>query len=157
MLKLLFVCLGNICRSPAAEAIMNQLLRDNKLNHQVACDSAGLTSTFLGKPADTMMRDVASDRDIIITSIARPITAQDFEEADFIFAVTEEIASELRLAAPDEAVSQKIQNLCDYCEYHPDNDVPDPFCGDREEFEFVMDILEDACNGLLSMIKKQIN
>lgn len=157
MLKLLFVCIGNICRSPATEAIMNNLLEENGLSKQVTCDSVGLTTTFLGKPADDMMRKVGADRGYAITSISRPITSPDFEQADFILAMTDEILAELRLMAPDEIQAKKIYNITEFCEYHPDSEVLDPYCGDKEEFEFVVDILEDACNGLLAMVKKQIN
>jgi len=157
MITLLFVCVGNICRSPAAEAIMNHLLEENGLSNQVICDSVGLTTTFLGKPADDMMRVVAGERDYTITSIARPITPSDFEHADFILGMTDEIVAELRLIAPDEMQTQKIHNICEFCEYHPDSEIHDPYNGEREEFEFVIDILEDACNGVLTMVKKQIN
>ena len=107
MLKLLFVCIGNICRSPATEAIMNNLLEENGLSKQVTCDSVGLTTTFLGKPADDMMRKVGADRGYAITSISRPITSPDFEQADFILAMTDEILAELRLMAPDEIQAKK--------------------------------------------------
>lgn len=157
MLNLLFVCLGNICRSPAAETIMNQLLKAHHLNHNVTCDSAGLTATFIGKFADATMRKIANDRNYNITHIARIITNEDFEKADFILTMDDNMVAELQSITPNKKYNQKIQNICDYCEYYPDNEVIDPYGGDNEEFEFVLDLLEDACHGLLSMVKRQIN
>lgn len=157
MLKLLFVCLGNICRSPAAEAIMNHLLEQNGLSEQVRCDSAGLTTTFLGKPADDTMRKIARERGYHITSISRPITPHDIEQVDMVLAMDEEILEELRLIDYQQSQTKKLHNMTEFCEYMPDTDVPDPYLGDDEEFEFVIDLLEDACNGLLSVVKKQIN
>ena len=157
MIKLLFVCLGNICRSPAAEAIMRHLLKKNGLTNQVTCDSAGLTTTFLGQPADDMMCESAIERGYQISTTSRPITDFDFEQADFILAMTDEIIAELRILAPNPIDIEKIYNICDFCQYHPEGEVPDPYCGDSVEFEFALDILEDACKGLLEMVKKQIN
>lgn len=157
MIKILFICLGNICRSPAAEAVMNAMLKENKINQFVQCDSAGVTTTFLGKPADAMMIQAANERGYQVDSIARPILERDFEQFDMILAMTNEITAELKLYAPNETIAQKIQNFCDYCEYHSEDDVPDPFQGDEEEFEFVLDMIEDACRGLLKAVKNKIN
>lgn len=157
MIRLLFVCLGNICRSPAAETIMRALLKKSDLTKQVSCSSAGLTTTFLGQSANDTMRQLATERGYHISTIAKPITNIDFEQADFILGMSDEIITELQILAPEKTNFEKIHNLCDFCHFHPDTEVPDPYCGDQEEFEFVLDILEDACTGLLEMLKKKIN
>lgn len=157
MIRLLFVCLGNICRSPAAETIMRAMLKQNNLTQQISCSSAGLTTTFLGQPADDTMRSLSQERGYHITTTAKPITVIDFERADFILAMSDDLMAELRILAPNKADIEKIHNICDFCQYHPDDEVPDPYCGDPEEFEFVLDMLEDACEGLLEMLKKKIN
>jgi len=136
---------------------MNQLLENNGLSQQVICGSAGLAATFSGKPADELMRKVATDRGYEITSISKPVTPPDFQQADFILAMTDDILAELRLISTDDTQTKKMHNITEFCEYLPNTEIPDPYCGDKEEFEFVIDILEDACNGLLAMVKKQIN
>jgi protein-tyrosine phosphatase len=157
MIQLLFVCLGNICRSPAAEAIMNQLLEDTKMNHQIICDSVGLTTNFFGQPADKMMAEVATERGYPISSVSRPITPEDCDAADFILAMDNDILSELRLITNSTINTEKIQLICDFCEFHPDTEVPDPYSGEKDHFAFVIDLLEDACQGLLTQLKNRIN
>lgn len=157
MIHLLFVCVGNICRSPAAEAVMNQLIQEHNLTDKVTCDSVGLTSTFLGKPADPTMQAYAELRNYQITSISRPITLEDIQRSDFILAATENVREEICNRIQSEVDREKVHNICEFCKYRPDTDIPDPYSGGNEGFELVLDILEDACVGLLEMIKKQIN
>lgn len=157
MIHVLFVCVGNICRSPAAEAIMNQLIQEHDLSKRISCDSVGLTSTFLGKPADPTMQAYAELRNYELTSIARPITPEDIRHADYILVATENIRHQLSANLQNENDRKKIYNICEFCKYRPETEIPDPYYGGEEGFDLVLDILEDACTGLIEMLKKQIN
>ena len=153
--KILFVCLGNICRSACAEAVMKQVVAQRGLAADFEIDSAGLISYHSGEKADPRMRHHAAKRGIDITSIARKITTADFSQFDYIIGMDDDNIRRLLEIAPDEQSCQKISKMSDYCKTHRGNSVPDPYyCGDSD-FELVLDLLDDACNGLLDKILQQ--
>ncbi len=153
--KILFVCLGNICRSPSAEAVMNSLIKTKAIEDQFEIDSAGITGYHAGEPADQRMQRHALQRNITLTSISRPVKSpDDFEYFDYIIGMDEQNMADLEYLAPDENSRKKLSKMTDYCSTHSHNSVPDPYYGGASGFELVLDILEDACQGLLNHISK---
>lgn len=154
-IKLLFVCLGNICRSPSAEAIMLKLISENKLKDKYLCDSAGTISFHKGKPADSRMRKFAGKRAIDILSISRPFDSNsDFDSFDRILVMDQQNYRDLAKLSKSENQLDKISLITDYCtKYEECKFVPDPYFGGDEGFNLVIDILEDACLGLLSSLQ----
>ena len=153
-IKILFVCLGNICRSPAAEGVMKRLVEDRNLSHLFEIDSAGTYSGHQGQLPDPRMRRHASRRGYDLTHRARPIGADDFEYFDIIVAMDESNRRTLmRLAASPEQEA-KIVMMGDYIvklRAHYDY-VPDPYYEGAEGFELALDLLEDACGNLFDEI-----
>jgi protein-tyrosine phosphatase len=138
--RVLFVCLGNICRSPAAEAVFASLVSDAGMQRRFAIDSAGTGRWHVGDPADARMRDAAQRRGIAITSIARQVVPADFEAFDLILAMDATNLAALRRLAPA-AHRSKIRL---FRELDPDAagaDVPDPYYGGPEGFDDVLDIV----------------
>ena len=150
--KILFVCLGNICRSACAEAVMKQVVANRGLAADFEIDSAGLISYHTGEIADPRMRQHASARGINITSIARKITTADFSHFDYIIGMDDDNIRRLLDIAPDEQSQLKISKMSDYCRTYRTNSVPDPYYGGPKDFELVLDLLDDACNGLIDKI-----
>lgn len=150
--KILFVCLGNICRSACAEAVMKQVVAERGLAADFEIDSAGLISYHTGEMADPRMRQHAAARGINITSIARKITTADFSHFDYIIGMDDDNIRRLLDIAPDESSRQKISKMSDYCRTFRANSVPDPYYGGPKDFELVLDLLDDACNGLIDSL-----
>ena len=150
--KILFVCLGNICRSACAEAVMKQVVAERGLAADFEIDSAGLISYHTGEMADPRMRQHAAARGINITSIARKITTVDFSHFDYIIGMDDDNIRRLLDIAPDESSRQKISKMSDYCQTFRANSVPDPYYGGPKDFELVLDLLDDACNGLIDSL-----
>lgn len=152
MKKLLFVCLGNICRSPSAEAVMNHLINEAGLSNQISCDSAGTYGGHAGEPADSRMMRHAVLRGYDLTSRSRQIKQSDFEEFDLIIGMDSENMRNLHRLDKNNQYSDKIVKMTDYCKRCADTEVPDPYYGGAQGFEHVLDILEDACSELLKTI-----
>ena len=150
--KILFVCLGNICRSACAEAVMKQVVANRGLAADFEIDSAGLISYHTGEMADPRMRQHAAARGFNITSIARKITTADFSHFDYIIGMDDDNIRRLLDIAPDESSRQKISKMSDYCRTFRTNSVPDPYYGGPKDFELVLDLLDDACNGLIDSL-----
>ncbi|MDM8158726.1 low molecular weight protein-tyrosine-phosphatase [Labilibaculum sp. K2S] len=150
--RLLFVCLGNICRSPSAEAVMNGYIKANQLGDKFECDSAGTGGWHAGDKADERMRRHALRRNYNLTSIARKFDAKiDFDKFDLIFGMDQQNVNDLKVLARNEADLKKIKSITTYCSHYSNySSVPDPYYGGDDGFELVLDILEDACKGLLN-------
>ncbi len=153
--KILFMCLGNICRSPMGESIMQGLIKERKLTFEFSVDSAGLISYHAGEKADPRMRMHAKRRGYDITHISRPITEDDFYEFDLIVAMDDSVYDRLTDMAPGIDEEKKVVKMTDYCQHAIADHVPDPYYGGAEGFENVINILEDACEGLLNKLCEQ--
>jgi protein-tyrosine phosphatase len=152
--RLLFVCLGNICRSPAAENMMNHLLRQEQLETVIVCDSAGTSSYHIGSAPDRRMTLAAKARGIELTGKARQFTAHDFEDFDLILAMDRANYRDILAIAPQSHYQPKVKLMGDYALNHRASEVPDPYYGGQEGFNQVLDLLEDACQGLLAEIRQ---
>lgn len=150
MKKILFVCLGNICRSSAAEEITRQFAARRGMSAEFDIDSAGLLSYHRGELPDPRMRAHAARRGYVLTHRSRPVTTDDFSRFDLLLAMDDSVYDALRDRAPSVETAARVRRMTDYCRRftHADH-VPDPYYGGAEGFEYVLDLLEDACAGLL--------
>jgi protein-tyrosine phosphatase len=157
-MRLLFVCMGNICRSPTAEAVMRAVVAREGLDGEVEIDSAGTGSWHVGNPPDRRSTAAARARGIVLDGAARQVTAADFEDYDLLLAADAENVADLRRLAPDAQAAEKIVLLR---QFDPeavaagDLDVPDPYYGGPSGFEDVLDLVESACEGLLSSLRAE--
>lgn len=155
MIRVLFVCLGNICRSPTAEAVMQAKIADAGLEDQISCDSAGTIGYHAGEAADSRMREHGSRRGYQLLSRSRKVTPEDFEDFDLIFAMDDDNQRDLlALAGPH---GDKVRRIVDCCTRHRADAVPDPYYGGAAGFEQVLDLLEDACENLLDELRQSLH
>jgi protein-tyrosine phosphatase len=157
-MRLLFVCMGNICRSPTAEAVMRDLLAREGLNGAVEIDSAGTGGWHVGEPPDARATAAACARGIVMEGSARQITGADFEAYDLLLAADHQNAADLRAAAPDEAAAAKVRLLREFDRASAaagDLEVPDPYYGGAGGFDHVLDLVEAACRGLLDTLRAE--
>ncbi|KKI99115.1 low molecular weight protein-tyrosine-phosphatase [Prochlorothrix hollandica] len=152
--KLLFVCLGNICRSPSAENIMNHLVAEAGLSQQIRCDSAGTASYHVGSSPDRRMAAAAQRQGITLTGSARQFVVEDFETFDLILAMDRDNYDNILRLDRQNQYGDKVKLMCNFCRTHPDKEVPDPYYGGTEGFNYVIDLLLDACGGLLDTLPK---
>ncbi len=146
--SILFVCWGNICRSPSAENVMRELLDGSELSY-VRCDSAGTMNAHRGNPPDPRMSAAGKRRGLPMTGSARGIKSKDFHEFDLILAMDQANFDDLRRLAPNEAGLSRVRMFCEFCREFNETEVPDPYYGGLDGFENVLDLLEDGCQGLL--------
>ncbi|WP_424097546.1 low molecular weight protein-tyrosine-phosphatase [Moorena producens] len=150
--KLLFVCLGNICRSPSAENIMNHLIAQANLSDQIVCDSAGTSSYHIGSAPDRRMTAAAKRRGIVLQGQARQFNRSDLEEFDLILAMDQQNYEDIISVDPAGKYKDKVRLMCDFASHHTERSVPDPYYGGPEGFNKVIDLLLDACEGLLEHV-----
>lgn len=151
---ILFVCLGNICRSPAAEEIMRVVADEAGQGARIRSDSAGMYNGHAGQLPDRRMSVHASRRGYSLTHRARPVSESDFGRFDIIVAMDAANRDDLRRLAPTTADVDKIVMMADFCRRtHGYDYIPDPYYEGSEGFELVLDMLEDACGGLLDAIR----
>ena len=141
-MRILFVCINNICRSPTAEGVMRGLLRDEGLEQAVAIESAGTGGWHAGSPPDARATEAAQARGITLEGAARQVTRSDFEDYDVLVAMDRENLADLRAIAPP-GTEGKIRLLLD------GRDVPDPYYGGPRGFEEVLDLVQAGCERLL--------
>ena len=153
--SLLFVCLGNICRSPSAEAIFKSMVDSEGLGNEIEVDSAGILGVHSGDKADSRMRSHASKRGYSLESISRKFNPTiDFDKFDLIIGMDDENIADLKRMARSESDLQKIHKMTDFSVKFNYSVVPDPYYGGDKGFELVIDLLEDACSNLLSNVRK---
>ncbi len=154
--NILFVCLGNICRSPSAEAVMNAKLKQYGLTNKYTIDSAGITGYHEGEPADARMQQHAIKRGYHLTSLSRPVDAEtDFDHFDYIIGMDDQNMKDLNRLSSNKQVKATLSRMTDYCTKFDNNSVPDPYYGGAQGFELVLDLLEDACEGLIAALENK--
>jgi protein-tyrosine phosphatase len=151
---ILFVCLGNICRSPTAEGVMRELVRRSQLQDRLVLDSAGTGAWHVGESPDARATAAARARGIVLEGSARQIQPGDFQEFDLILAMDRSNLRDLLRLAPDEQAQAKVQLLRDFDPRSDgEQDVPDPYYGGPNGFEYVLDLVQAACEGLLGELR----
>lgn len=148
--KILFVCLGNICRSPAAQGVMERLVEEQGVADKFEIDSAGLYGGHAGDLPDSRMRVHARRRGLDLTHRSRQVREADFDRFDLIVAMDDSNYDRLRRMAPTPEDENKVVKMADYFTLHPWADcVPDPYYEGAEGFEKALDLIEDGCKTLL--------
>ncbi len=155
-MRVLFVCLGNICRSPTAEGVMRALVTEAGLQDEIELDSAGTGAWHVGEPPDARATTAALAHGIVLDGAARQVRVADFERFDLILAMDGSNLHALRQLAPDDEAREKVRLLR---EFDPasadlsDLDVPDPYYDSQRGFEIVLDQVQAACEGLLERVR----
>ena len=157
--RLLFVCLGNICRSPTAEGVMRALVAEAGLQERIAVDSAGTGGWHVGEPPDGRATAAARRRGIALEGAARQVSPEDFEEFDLILAMDRSNLHDLRHLAPDDDGRERVRLLREFGgragsqSSDGDLDVPDPYYGGPGGFDEVLDLVQAACASLLEQLR----
>lgn len=154
--KVLFVCMGNICRSPTAEAVFKHYVEKAGLSHRIVSDSAGTHDYHIGDPPDKRAQRAAHGRGYDMSQLrARQVRKTDFAEFDYVLAMDEHNFHMLKAECPPEH-SHKILLFMDFSTNSGRRNVPDPYYGGPQGFEHVLDMVEDAAQGLLRHIQEQL-
>ena len=152
-IRLLFVCLGNICRSPAAESVMRRLVEEKGLSHLFYINSAGIGAWHTGQLPDKRMRVQGAARGYVFDHRAQQVRREDFSRYDYLIGMDEENLHDLRRLAGDKKQAEKILCLADYLrKYAGETTIPDPYYGGTKDFIRALDLIEDACQGLLEKL-----
>jgi protein-tyrosine phosphatase len=155
VVRILFVCMGNICRSPTAEGVMRALVREQGLEDAIEIDSAGTGDWHVGDPPDTRATAAAKARGILLSGAARQVAPADFADYDLILAADRRNVRDLEAVLPPDARA-RVHLLREFdpgSAGAPDLDVPDPYYGGDDGFEHVLDLVEAACRGLLDALR----
>lgn len=152
--RVLFVCLGNICRSPAAEGIFAGMVKSENLENYITVDSAGTAGYHSGELPDLRMRRHGIRRGYSFESISRKFTVHDFFDFDIIIVMDDSNYHNVMQLAPDIESGQKVHRMVEFSQKFSHDHIPDPYYSGAEGFEVVLDLLEDACDGLLTKIKE---
>ena len=152
--KILFVCLGNICRSPAAEGIFKKKIKDRELENLFVVDSAGTGGWHVGNLADRRMREAALSRGIELTSRSRKIDHNDLYEFDHILVMDKDNLNAVKSLIKDNTypINSKIKLILSYSKKSQLDEVPDPYYGGQNGFENVLDLLDDAIDKLIDSL-----
>jgi protein-tyrosine phosphatase len=151
--KVLFVCMGNICRSPTAEGVFRKLVQLQGLEHQIEIDSAGTHAYHVGSAPDPRAQSAAIKRDINLSSLrGRQIQHDDLDDFDYVLAMDRDNYQDIQLLA-DGGNKGKVSLFLDFARNHSEQEVPDPYYGGANGFERVLDMVEDAAEGLLEHIR----
>ncbi|MEC7840181.1 MAG: low molecular weight protein-tyrosine-phosphatase [Chlamydiota bacterium] len=154
MVAVLFVCLGNICRSPAGEGILKRLTKEDASFAEMRIESCGLGGWHVGQLPDSRMRKAALDRDIVLASRAQQFRYEFFDEFDIILAADKDVLNELYQEAKSAHHKSKVRLVTAYSGSYPNQEIPDPYYGSTKDFDLALDMLHDACEGLLEELKK---
>lgn len=154
---ILMVCMGNICRSPTAEGVFRKHLRDAGLEHAVYLDSAGTHAYHVGKSPDRRARQAASGRGYDLSGlVARQVSGDDFARFDYILAMDLDNLADLERICPQEH-RQKLRLFLSFSAAYAGQEVPDPYYGGPQGFDQVLDMVEDACAGLLEAVRRHLD
>jgi Protein-tyrosine-phosphatase len=151
--KILFVCLGNICRSPAAEGIMKDIISKRELDNEIEVDSAGTSGYHSGDLPDSRMRRHGARRGYNFNSRSRRFTVNDFDDFDLILAMDDSNYHNIMKLSPDLDSQQKVHRMVEFSQQYNHDHIPDPYYSGAEGFELVLDLLEDACEGLMQNLE----
>lgn len=155
-IRILFVCYGNICRSPIAEVIMAKCIEAQGLSDSILTDSAGVLSYHSGELPEKRMRDHASRRGYTMKHRARQVCEKDFYQFDYIFVMDNNNLKDVRAVMPDGETKAAIHLMLSFAKPNvSDNQVPDPYYGGPKDFENVIDLCEEACPLILQHILKE--
>lgn len=152
--KVLFVCLGNICRSSAAEGIFKKMIEEEKLGDKISADSAGTAGYHQGELPDPRMRSHGARRGYKFDSLSRKFHVSDFDQHDIIVAMDDNNYRDILRLSPDLDSDKKVCRMTDFLQHLEADHIPDPYYSGADGFELVLDLLEDGCRGLLEKIKK---
>lgn len=154
--KVLFVCLGNICRSPAAQGIFEHIVSRNGMSGRIEADSAGTYGGHRGELPDRRMRNAALYRGYALTHRSRQVSGLDFLDFDLVVAMDDQNYEDLMHLAPSVEATHKIKKMSSYLRSHSISYIPDPYYMGAEGFSLVLDLLEDGCLALFESIKEEI-
>ena len=156
-MNVLFVCLGNICRSPAAEGVFLHLLNERGLSDRFVVDSAGTGGWHTGNPADRRMQAAAARRGIQLLSRARQISLDDLSDFDLVLTMDDANLAAVQGLAREAGnrATATVRPMLSYAQSFSETEVPDPYYGGEAGFEHVLDLLEDACSNLLDELSSQ--
>lgn len=154
--RVLFVCMGNICRSPAAEGVFRRKVQETGLNTRIEIDSAGTGGWHAGNPPDDRMTRAAARRGYELTGLARQVMASDFRQFDLVLIMDQQNRRDIRPFLPEGPDRDKLRMFCEFCTRFGDDEVPDPYYGGASGFDHVLDLLEDGCDNLLTHIRTQL-
>ncbi|MDP3539707.1 MAG: low molecular weight protein-tyrosine-phosphatase [Azonexus sp.] len=155
--RVLLVCMGNICRSPTAEVVLRTIIKNNNLGSKVEVDSAGTHGYHVGEAPDSRTQRAAAARGYNLTQLrARKVARQDLDYFDLILAMDKSNLDNLwRMATPEQ--KERIKLFMDYSKNFDDDEVPDPYYGLGHGFDLVLDMVEDAAQGLVDEIKLKLD
>ena len=153
MIRVLFVCAGNICRSPIAEGVVRRMLHEEKLADRIEVDSAGMQAYHIGEAPDQRAQRAAARRGYDLSGLrARQVGAEDFAHFDLILAMDRSCLAALKRLCPAER-REHLGLFMDHAKAFDDDEVPDPYYGSGEGFELVLDMVEDAADGLIATLQ----
>lgn len=156
MIKVLFVCLGNICRSPLAEGVFNHLINEKGLAHKFGCDSCGTSNYHIGEQPDPRTSSNAKKNGITLVHSARQFSEADFHEFDYIVAMDSSNFDNIKRVVGNAVEgSDKLLMIREFDQLRDSMDVPDPYYGGSQGFQNVFDILMRSCNGLLQNLSEK--
>lgn len=152
--SILFVCLGNICRSPSGENVLRHIAEKEGVSDELEIDSAGTIDFHKGNPPDSRMTSAAQNRGIEMKGSARQVTPDDFSKFDLILAMDRSNYQDL-VAVSERCsnITARLEMFCDYCDHHDESEVPDPYYGGESGFHKVLDLLEDGCANIVGKWK----
>jgi protein-tyrosine phosphatase len=153
-IKVLFVCLGNICRSPAAESTFNKQIKDLNLNDFLVCESRGTSSLHEGELPDPRTIKSGKARGLEFSTRSSPLKAQDFHEFDHILVMDESNYRNVLKLNPNPSHQQKVKLMMSFAPDLGYNEVPDPYYGGEKDFQLVLDLLDVACRNFIKSVIK---
>ena len=155
-IRVLFICMGNICRSPVAEGVFRRMLEGVGLSEKIHVDSAGTHAYRIGAPPDTRSQATALRRGVDLRHLrARRVTVADFAEFDYLLAMDRDNFEDLLELCQDPALRHRVRLFLDFAPHLPEQEVPDPYYGGPGGFDRVMDLIEEAAQGLLLHIREE--